>query len=374
MKTIYVVCLVVVVAFLTFLITFWQKGKVEVKVEPVKIAAIFPLTGGSAAEGQDEKMGAEVAMDEINAAGGIFGRRLEIIFEDDELRPAAGTDAAHKVIDVNKVPVIVGTFSSGVTLPVAEYAQQQGVVVINPASTSPKLREVGDYLFSVMGLDDLMGKELAKFAWERGHRKAAVLVPNNPFGIGVQENVSKTFKDMGGTITDSVAYEMGKIDYRAELGRVFGKKPQALLYTAYGEESKIITKQAYELGYKAEWFGAYLTMCTSVSLPEAVEGHLGLEPGYFGPQAENFRKLFMKKHGREPATSFSAYAYDAVWLAALSIGKAGLDRKAIKDAMPIVATHYRGATGDVTFDKDGQRANQDYSKLKYTRGKVEPYK
>jgi len=359
---------------LAFLIAFFLIGNVAVKAESIKIGAIFPLTGGSAADGQEEKMGAEVAVDEINAAGGIFGRRLEIIFEDDELRPAAGVHAAHKLIDVNKVPVIVGTFSSGVTLPVAEYAQLTGVVVINPASTSPKLREVGEYLFSVMGLDDLMGKELVKFGWERGHRKAAILVPNNPYGIGVLENVSKKFKQLGGTITDSVAYEMGKIDYRAELGRVFSQKPKALFYTAYGEESKIITKQAYELGYKAEWFGAYLTMCTGVSLPKAVEGHLGLEPGYAGPQAENFRNLFVKKHGREPTTSFSAYAYDAVWLAAIAIGKAGLDRKAIKDALPIVAIHFKGATGDVTFDKDGQRANQDYSRLIYTGGKVLPYK
>lgn len=343
---------------------------------PIQIGAIFPLTGASQHDGNDEKRGAELAMEEINAIGGIGGRPLQIIFEDSESDPKAGVDAAHKLIDVDKVPVIVGVFSSGVTLPIAEYAQQQGVVVINPASTSPKLREVGDYLFSVMGLDDLMGTELAKFALETAEGKtASVLVPNNPFGIGMEEWMVKTWEEAGGEILDVVEYPLAQTDYRAEVERLFSQNPDVILYTAYGEESKIITKQTYELGYAdaATWYGGYMTMTTGVADPETVEGHLGLEPGYTGPTAAHFRALYQEKYDMEPVGSFSAYAYDAVWLAALSMGFVGTDPAAIRDALPKVAPHYRAATGTIEFDADGQRAAQEYEKLEFTGEQLQPY-
>lgn len=343
---------------------------------PVQIGAIFPLTGASQNDGNDEKRGAELAMEEVNAAGGIGGRPLQIIFEDSESDPKAGVDAAHKLIDVDNVPVIVGVFSSGVTLPIAEYAQEQGVVVINPASTSPQLREVGDYLFSVMGLDDLMGTELAKFAWDTAEgQTASVLVPNNPFGIGMEEWMVKTWEESGGEILNIVEYPLAQTDYRAEVERLFSQNPDVILYTAYGEESKIITQQTYELGYQddARWYGGYMTMTTGVAEPEAVEGHRGLEPGYTGPTAAHFRSAFQNKYGMEPATSFSAYAYDAVWLAALTMGLTGTDPSAVQDALPDVAPHYRAATGAIQFDADGQRMAQEYEKLEFAGGELGSY-
>ena len=264
----------------------------EVKeVKPIKIGALFPLTGASTHEGIDERRGVELAVDEINAAGGIGGRPLEVIFEDSESRPDAGVDAAHKLIDVDKVPVIIGVFSSGVTLPVSEYAQEQGVVVINPASTSPKIRDVGDYLFSTIGLDHLMGSEQAKFALEEGCTKASVLVPNNPYGIGMEEWMVKTFKEGGGEILDIVEYPLEQTDYRAEVQRLFAHDPPCILYTAYGEESRIITKQAYEmgLGRDAKWFGGYLTLCTGTAEPETVDPlpFRGMS-GYPYPEGERY--------------------------------------------------------------------------------------
>jgi branched-chain amino acid transport system substrate-binding protein len=341
--------------------------------ETVTIGAIFPLTGASTHEGIDERRGVELAVEQINEDGGINGKPLEVIFEDSESRPEAGTDAAHKLIDVNKVPVIIGIFSSGVTLPAAEYAQEQGVVMINPGSTSPQCAEVGDYFFSTIGLDHLMGTEQAKWALDEGYTEAAVLVPNNPFGIGMEEWMVKTFEEGGGEILNIVEYPLAQTDYRAELQRLFEGDPEAILYTAYGEESKILTKQALEMGKEAQWIGGYLTMCTGVAEPEAVEGHIGLEPAYHLPAGQDFTAAFEEKFGEKPGGPFSYLAYDATWLAAMAMREAGTDPEAIKDALYEVTDDYDAASGDLAFDENGQRADQPYDKLIYTDGEVNLY-
>lgn len=337
------------------------------------IGAIFPLTGASTHEGIDERRGVELAVEQINADGGIDGRDLKVIFEDSESRPEAGTDAAHKLIDVNKVPAIIGIFSSGVTLPAAAYAQEQGVVMVNPGSTSPKCAEVGDYFFSTIGLDHLMGSEQAKLALDEGYTKAAILVPNNPFGIGMEEWMVKTFEENGGEITTIIEYPLAQTDYRAELQRLFEGDPEAILYTAYGEESKILTKQAMEMGAEAQWIGGYLTMCTGVADPQTVDGHIGLEPAYHMPAGQAFTEAFKEKFGEEPGGPFSYLAYDAAWLIALAMREGGTDAESIKNALPEVAKGYDAATGDLEFDENGQRLEQPYDELIYTDGHVELY-
>ena len=339
----------------------------------VTIGAIFPLTGASTHEGIDERRGVELAVEQINADGGIGGRDLKVIFEDSESRPEAGTDAAHKLIDVNKVPAIVGIFSSGVTLPAAAYAQEQGVVMVNPGSTSPKCAEVGDYFFSTIGLDHLMGSEQAKLAMREGFNRVAVLVPNNPFGIGMEDWMVKTMEEAGGEITTIVEYPLAQTDYRAELQRLFEGDPEAILYTAYGEESKILTKQAMEMGQDAQWIGGYLTMCTGVADPETVEGHIGLEPAYHMPAGEAFTEAFVEKYGEEPGGPFSYLAYDAAWLIALAMREGSTDAADIKAALPKVAKEYDAATGKLEFDENGQRLEQPYDELIYTNGDVKLY-
>jgi branched-chain amino acid transport system substrate-binding protein len=218
--------------------------------EPVVIGSISPLTGTNAVQGSDMKNGEELAMEEVNAAGGVLGRPLKILFEDTESRPKGGIDAAHKLVEVNKVSVIVGAYSSGISLPTGEYTNAQKIVQISVASTSPALRKVGPYFFNSIGLDEVMGTELAKFAMEdSGAKRFASITVNNPFGIGI-EIWSKAYVDThGGEVVTMVRYDERKPDYRAEIERLFSKNPEAIFFTAYGTESKLILKQAYEMGF-----------------------------------------------------------------------------------------------------------------------------
>ena len=332
--------------------------------EPVVIGSISPLTGTNAVQGTDMKNGEQIAMEEVNAAGGVLGRPLKILFEDTESRPKGGIDAAHKLVEVNKVPVIVGAYSSGISLPTGEYTNAQKVVQIGVASTSPGLRKIGPYYFNAIGLDEVIGTELAKFAMEdSGAKRFASITVNNPFGIGIEIWSKAYVEQHGGEVVTLVRYDERKPDYRAEIERLFSKKPEAIFFTAYGTESKLILKQAYEMGLKPSkgWWADYLTMWVNEVIPETAEGIKGLECGIGFGRYDHYRDAYVKRFGKEPMTAFGAYGYDAVWLAALAINFANSTKSDdIRKTLFPVSKIYYGATGDKSFDQEGMQVTESY--------------
>lgn len=350
-----------VILFILLLTTLPNSSMAQ---EPVVIGSISPLTGTNAVQGNDMKNGEELAMEEVNAAGGVLGRPLKILFEDTESRPKGGIDAVHKLVEVNKVPVIVGAYSSGISLPTGEYTNAQKVVQISVASTSPSLREVGPYFFNSIGLDEVMGTELARFAMEdSGAKRFASITVNNPFGIGIEIWSKKYVDEHGGEIVTLVRYDERKPDYRAEIERLFSKNPEAIFFTAYGTESKLILKQAYEMGLKPPkgWWADYLTMWINEVIPETAEGIKGTEAGIGFGRYDQYRDGYMKKFGKEPMTAYGGYGYDAVWLVALAINFANSTKPDdVRKAMFPVSRIYHGATGEKTFDKDGMQAVDYY--------------
>ncbi len=332
--------------------------------EPVVIGSISPLTGTNAVQGNDMKNAEQLAMEEVNAAGGVLGRPLKILFEDTESRPKGGVDAAHKLVEVNKVPVIVGAYSSGISVPTGEYTNAQKVVQISVASTSPALRKIGPYFFNSIGLDEVIGTELAKFAMEdSGAKRFASITVNNPFGIGIEIWSKAYVEQHGGEVVTLVRYDERKPDYRAEVERLFSKKPEAIFFTAYGTESKLILKQAYEMGLTPPkgWWADYLTMWVNEVIPETADGIKGLECGIGFGRYDHYRDAYVKRFGKEPATAFGAYGYDAVWLVALAINFANSTKSDdIRKALFPVSRIYHGATGEKTFDKDGMQVTDYY--------------
>lgn len=346
---------------------------------PVTIGSISPLTGTNAVQGLDMKRGEELALEEINAAGGINGNPLKIIWEDTESSAKGGMDAVHKLVEINKVPLIIGAYSSGISLPTGQWTNSKKVIQISEASTSPKLREIGPYFFNVMGLDEVMGTKLAEFALESGAGTFASITVNNPFGIGVEIWTEKTINKAGKKWLEAVRYNEKKTDYRAEIERLFAKKPEAVFFTAYGTESKLILKQAYELGLKPSkgWYADYMTMWSNEVIPESAEGIKGLVMGSTtGSRYKEYQEAYKKKYGEKAKqTAFGAYAYDAVWIAALALNMAGsTDTDKIAKALYTVSKIYNGVSGDKSFDKDGMQVNDYYTRKVYKGGKLVPYK
>jgi len=346
--------------------------------EPVIIGSISPLTGTNAVQGLDMKRGEQMALEEINAAGGICGRPLKIIWEDTESSAKGGMDAVHKLVEINKVPLIVGAYSSGISLPTGQWTNSKKVIQIAEASTSPKLRDIGPYFFNIIGLDEVMGTMLAVFALESGAGTFASITVNNPFGIGIEIWTKKTI-DMAGKIwLEAVRYDEKKTDYRAELERLFAKKPEVVFFTAYGTESKLILKQAYEMGLKPSkgWYADYPTMWSHEVIPVSAEGIKGLECGATGgTRLEEYQAAYKRRYGKEAKqTAFGAYAYDATWIAALALSMTGsTDTDKIAKALHIVSKVYGGVTGDKSFDKDGMQVTDYYQRMVYQGGKLIPY-
>ena len=365
------------VFFLAGILIFGMSVSSEA-VEPVVIGSISPLTGTNAVQGLDMKRGEQMALEEINAAGGINGRPLKIIWEDTESSPRGGMDAVHKLVEINKVPLIIGAYSSGISLPTGQWTNSKKVIQIAEASTSPKLREIGPYFFNIIGLDEVMGTMLAEFALESGARTFASITVNNPFGIGIEIWTKKTIDKAGKKWLEAVRYDEKKTDYRAEIERLFAKKPEVVFFTAYGTESKLILKQAYEMGLKPSkgWYADYPTMWCNEVIPVSAEGIRGLECGMTGgTRLEEYQAAYKRRYGKEAKqTAFGAYAYDATWIAALALGMAGsTDTDKIAKALHTVSKIYNGVTGDKSFDKDGMQVIDYYQRMVYRGGKLVPY-
>jgi branched-chain amino acid transport system substrate-binding protein len=346
---------------------------------PVVIGSISPLTGSSAIQGADMQRAEQLALEQINAAGGVNGHPLKILFEDTESNARGGMAAVHKLVEINKVPLIIGAYSSGVSLPTGQWTNSKKVIQISVASTSPKLKDVGPYFFNAIGLDDVMGTNLAQFAVESGAETYASITVNNPFGIGVEIWTQKTIEKAGKQWVDAVRYDESKTDYRAEVERLFSKKPQVVFFTAYGTESKLILKQAYEMGLKPSvgWYADYPTMWSNEVIPETAEGIRGLKIGAAsGTRYEAYQAAYQKKFGMgAKQTAFGAYGYDATWIAAIALNMAGsTNPDAVVKAMYTAGEIYNGVTGDKSFDENGMQVTDYYSRVVYENGKLVPYK
>ncbi|TSA51263.1 amino acid ABC transporter substrate-binding protein [archaeon] len=348
---------------------------------PVKIGVLLPLTGTQAVMAEDLQEGFLIAQEQINAAGGVLGRRLELIIEDTETRPTPGMDAARKLVELDRVPVITGGFSSGVMLPIAEYCQERGILVVSQPPTSPLFRDVGDYIFLVNVLDNYKGKVIGEFAFkDSGLKRFALMFMNNAFGQALKQETIKNLDALGAEVVTVVDYELNKVDYKAELTRLFAKDPEAVIATFYANEGFIAAKQAYEMGLlnvdEVPWYCPEMASSFAKALeeiPEVVEGIKGLNP--LAPESL-FMEAFREKKGRDPITAYSAMNYDALIMIAMAINFANsADSTAIRDALPKISQWYRGQStgGDKRFDEDGMQGFGQYSKVILINGEVVPY-
>ncbi|MFA5520748.1 MAG: ABC transporter substrate-binding protein [Castellaniella sp.] len=360
----------------------------------IKVGVLVPLTGFSALNGEDISRGIQLAAKKINAGYEIpqkdgstvkvgpdeLGGKIQLIIEDNESRPASALDAMRKLVNVDKVPVVLGILSSGVCIPTGQYAQQAGVVQICSSSTSPELRDIGPYVFSAMGLDDLMGRALGDFAFkDTGSKAYSNLVANNPFGVGMEIQACKQLEEVhGAECVTKVRYEQGKSDYKADLRRAMSQDPGALLLTAYGADARLIFQEAYQLGIEVgkNWYADYpsLWVADAGDTPEIIEGIKGLEPGTTGEAFQAYARDYKEMFGEEPTSVFGSYAYDAAMLTALAIKHAGsATSDAIRDALQPVSKTYAGVSGDKDFDDDGMQVSENYHAIIVKDGKMVPY-
>ncbi|MBV9704636.1 MAG: ABC transporter substrate-binding protein [Methylobacteriaceae bacterium] len=345
--------------------------------EPVKIGVIIGLTGSAAVAGNDSYRAMQLGAEEVNEAGGVLGRPIKLIVEDDEGRPKSGVEAANKLADVDKVAACIGAYQSSIALPVGRLLNEKGVVWVTDATTND-LKTVGPYLFNVAGIAE-QAVALVDFvkADKAGAKKLTGIFQNNPIGQDRAKVSEKRAKELGLEWIPALLYQPGATDFRTELQQVVNAGADAILTDIYDSDAPIIQRQLVELGmgdfsntysYNP---GAYGTL-----EPNLIEGIKGLNYITGGIRAEAFNKKFLEKFGHIYTDAWGGPPfYDAVWIVATAINLAnGLDRKKIRDAMWPAAYHYLGVSGngDKGFNKWGMQASDQYEKLAYKAGKMVP--
>ncbi|CAG1000123.1 MAG: ABC transporter substrate-binding protein [Candidatus Methanoperedens sp.] len=335
----------------------------QTKLEDIKIGVLITQTGGLGPIGEGMANGAKLAALEINKQG-INGRNVTLIIEDTGTNPAKAAEAAKKLIEMDKVQVIIGAVASSETLAVAPIVEKSKVVLISPSSTAPSVTDAGEYVFRVIGSDNLQGDAISQLAMAENFTKPATLVENNDYGIGL-ENVFKTkFK---GTVVSSIHYEKGKADYRTELDTIKKANPDVIIFVGYPAEASTILAQTKQLGLKTKWIAAEgiadPVMFDNKDVAAQMEGMYLTRPASpeGNPEYQNFQKLYREAFGKDPGI-YSDTEFDATMLAAEVIKEVGNDGEKIKNALPPVSRQYKAITGDKVFDENGD-VPQDYTVL-----------
>src|SRR5690606_24749260 len=322
---------------------------------PITIGFISHLTGDAAVYGESMRMGTEVAVKEINDAGGINGRPLEVVYEDDKLDANEAVAAARRLIDQQGVPVILGSASSSLSLAIAPIVDEAGVVQISPVSTSPDLAAF-DNVFMVMPSDAAQGAAWADLAQRWGVEQAALMYINNDYGIGVKENFKENFLAAGGVIVAEQGFAVGATDVRSELLKVQQSGADVVFLVSHVKEGVLVLTQARELGSEATWVTDVAMQTQEVIdlAGEAAEGLYAIQWGRTDhPAYEAFAEAFTQQHGRD-VTIWADFAYDTTRLVAEAIANAGTDPQAIADWLRS-ADGIEGATGPITMGEDGFR-------------------
>ncbi|HLD12441.1 MAG TPA: ABC transporter substrate-binding protein [Candidatus Nanoarchaeia archaeon] len=322
----------------------------------VTLGYITPLTGEVANYGESSRGGAEIALAEINAAGGIDGMPLQLIFEDGECKAQSATTAAQKLINVDQVKIITGTVCSAETLAVAPLAEENNIVLVSVASSNPSITQSGDYIFRVWPSDAGQGKKMAEYALAQGYKNVAVMNQLSDYNVALAETFITNFEAGGGTITNQEAYPAETKDFRAQITKIKGKQPDAVYFVPYAEGG-LVAKQLRELGITVPLLSAE-TFATPEILKDAgnaAEGVVYATPAYDdkSEKAQAVMKKYIELYGKEPSFGvITMHAYDAVHLLAGIMQDCGTDATCVKDALYNVKD-YDGAAGRLTIDSNG---------------------
>jgi branched-chain amino acid transport system substrate-binding protein len=326
--------------------------------EGIQVGFFGALTGPTATFALSGKNGSTFAADQINAAGGVLGKRIEFVVEDDRGEASEAASAVSKLITRDHVVALIGENASSRTLAAAPIAQSYGVPIISPTSTNVEVTKKGDYIFRVCFIDSYQGGVLSSFAFHTlNARSAAMLVDaRNDYSVGLAAAFRQGFEKEGGRMVGELKYSEGDSDFSAQLTAIGALHPDVLVIPGYYTDAGLIARQAKSLGVGATLLGA-----DGWDSPKLAEiGGPAIEGAYFSnhysvddpsPAVRRFVDAYHKRYGADP-DSIAALSYDAVRLLADAIRRAGsTEGKRVRDALA-ETKDFEGVTGRITMDAD----------------------
>lgn len=316
------------------------------------------LTGTTATFGISTRNGVDMAKDELNRAGGVLGKQVRVIVEDDQGKPEEAQTVVTKLINKDRVVAVLGEVASSRSLAAAPVCQQNHVPMITPSSTNPRVTQIGDFIFRVCFIDPFQGLVMAKFASNTLKiSKVAILRDiKNDYSVGLAAVFQENFEKMGGKIVGDESYSEGDTDFSAQLTSIKSKNPQAIYVPGYYTEVGLVARQSRKLGITVPLMGG-----DGWDSPRLWEiGGEALNDCYFSnhysvddpsPAIQKFVSEYKQRFNETP-DALAALGYDAANILFDAFRRANTtDPEKVREALT-QTKDFPGVTGKITIDEN----------------------
>jgi branched-chain amino acid transport system substrate-binding protein len=323
------------------------------------------MTGNSASFGISTDEGIRLALDGINAGGGILGKQVKVVTADTQGRPEEAVTAVNKLINQDKVVAVLGEVASSNSMAAAPVCQRARIPMLSPASTNPKVTQLGDYIFRSCFIDPFQGPGVARFAMDdlKVKKFAVFYDVKQAYSTGLREVFIKAVKDAGGEIVADESYASEDVDFKAQLTKIRNTNPEAIFMPGYYTEAGLVFKQAKELGLNVPFLGCdgwdsaeTLTIAGAAGNGNYFSTHYSPEEDR--PAVKKFVDAYKAKYNGKTPDAMAILGYDAMNLMADAITRAkGTRGRDIRDALK-ATKDFPGASGTFSIDADRNAKKQ----------------
>jgi len=324
------------------------------EVKEIKIGAVLPLTGDAAEYGNNDKSGIDLAVEQVNKAGGIEGQKIEVVYEDCQMDAKLAVAAINK-LGMQKVPAVIDDAISSIALAMVPVAGSNKQTIISTGASNPSLSGISPYFFRIWNSDAEEGIFAARFAFNQLRVKnVAILYINNDYGLGLSKVFSEELAKLGGKIVGMESFDKDYRDFRGQIIKLKEKRPDAVYLVGYAAQTGIAAKQLREQGVTARIIGTVAMEDPQfVKLAgKASEGVIYPFPKQpTGEAATKFKQAFKQKYGKEPGLLCDC-GYDAANLLIMALKQGARTGEEIRAKLSLVK-NYQGASGVISFDEKG---------------------
>ena len=325
--------------------------------DTVKIGGLAPLTGNLSIYGIATDNGVKMAIDEINAAGGVLGKQIEYIVYDEKGDATEAVNAYNKLIQSDQIDALIGDVTSNPSIAVAQQAAKDGIPMISATGTAADITKAGENVFRVCFIDPYQGETMADYAYKKLGAKTAAILYNasDDYSVGLTDAFVSTADKLGLQIVAKESYAKGDVDFKSQLTKIAGQNPDVLFIPVYYEDVALIVQQAKSAGISAQLLGAdgWDGVLDKVEDKSVLEGAMyccGFSLQSQDAKVQEFIQKYTDKYGEAPK-GFSAQGYDAAYLLVQAIEEAGsTDKAAVVEAMKNI--QFDGVTGHIIFDEE----------------------
>ena len=336
--------------------------------DKIYVGWVAPLTGACAENGQQMKNGAELAVKEINAAGGINGKQVELVAQDDKSDPKEAANIATKFTSDDRLVAVLGNYNSSCVLAGAPIYNEAKLPIIHVGTSPVFTQEHGDYDFRISVTDAFQGKFVTEWLFDKGFKKPAILYENNDYGRGLLDTVEKEVAALGGKVAIKETYMLGETkDFNGILTKVKASGADSVFIGGLYNETALIAKQMKQLKMDIPIFGtdgifeqALIDLAGPAAEGIKVSGLL--LPSDPDARIQEFVKNYSAAYGKNPGT-YAAFHYDSMKLLAKAISEVGTDPDKLQSYFAKMPAKFEGVTGQIDFDANHDAVRSSMKKL-----------